>query len=244
MQRTMDASHLNAVANDPDVRPQLGGVGELDLTGLLADASNVALQNEHGGFIFCRQDAGRYELHTLFRPAGRGLALLTAAADAARYMFTATDCLEIVTKCPEPNRAADVMVRRCGFRPLFERAGAWEDGSAIRYFWLSLEDWRGQDPVIVDEGEAFHDLIERAKRERGSELPIHPDDEAHDRAAGAAMLMAKAGQVRKAVWSYNRWAMLAGYAPVKLLSETPPVIDIQDAVLGLRGGALEVLLCR
>lgn len=240
----MDARHLNAVANDPDVRPLLGGEGSLDLTEVMADPRNVALQNEHGGFLFLKQDDGRYELHTMFRRSGRGRALLDAAAFAARYLFTTTDCTEIVTRCPEPNRAADFMVRRCGFRPLFERQGAWAGGAAIRYFWLSFEDWRAQDPVIAAEGHTFHDLIEAAKRERGSELPVHPDDEAHDRAAGASVLMAKAGQARKAVATYNRWASLAGYAPIALLSDAPPIIDIQDAVLGLRDGALEVLLCR
>lgn len=240
----MDATFLNEVANHPAVRPMLGGDGVLDLSTLLANPLNVALQNEHGGFLFCKQDEGRYDLHTLFLRSGRGNALLKAAAFAARYMFTRTDCTEIVTRCPEPNKAADFMVRRCGFRPLFERAGAWADGSSIRYFWLSFEDWRAQDAVIAQEGHAFHELIETAKHEAASALPVHPDDDAHDRAAGAAVLMAKAGQARKAAWSYNRWAALAGYAPVALLSETPPILDIQDAVLGIRDGALEVLLCR
>lgn len=240
----MDASHLNAVANDPSVRALLGGEGEINLSDVLADARNVALQNEHGGFLFLNQGEGRYDLHTLFRRSGRGRALLDAATFAARYMFTTTDCVEIVTRCPEPNRAADFMVRRCGFRPLFERQGAWVDGSAIRYFWLPFEDWRGQDPAISAEGHAFHETIERAKRERDSSLPIHPDDAAHDRAAGASVLMARAGQARKAVSTYNRWASLAGYAPIALLSEAPLIIDVQDAVLGLSSGALEVLLCR
>lgn len=244
MQRSMDARHLNAVANDPAVRPWLGGAGDIDLAQLLVDPANIALQNEHGGFLFCHLGDGRYELHTLFGRSGRGRAVLEASAFATRYMFTATDCVEIVTKCPEPNRAADFMARRAGYRPLFERLGAWEDGSAIRYFWLTFEDWRGQDPTLAEEGHAFHEIIERAKRDAGSALPIHPDDEAHDRAAGAACLMFKAGQTRKAVTTYNRWASLAGYAPVSLLSEAPPMIDIQDAVLGLRAGKLEVLLCR
>lgn len=240
----MDASHLNAVANTPEVRTHLGGEAAIDLSEVLADARNVALQNEHGGFLFLSQGEGRYDLHTMFRRSGRGRALLEAASFAARFMFTATDCTEIVTRCPEPNRAADFMVRKCGFRPIFERQGAWSDGSAIRYFWLSFEDWRAQDETLAAEGHAFHEIIEQAKRDAGSELPIHPDDEAHDRAAGAAALMAKAGQPRKAVSTYNRWASLAGYAPIALLSEAPPIIDIQDAVLGLNSGALEVLLCR
>ena len=159
-------------------------------------------------------------------------------------MFIETDCLEIVTKVPQSNPAADFMARKCGFRPIFERDRAWQDGSAIRYFLLAFDDWRAQDNTLDSEGHAFHDIIEAAKRAKGSELPIHPDDDAHDRAAGAAVLMAKAGNPRKAVWAYNRWATLAGYQTVELLSEAPPVIDIQDAVLGLKDGQLEVLQCR
>lgn len=240
----MDATHLNMVANDPEVRPHIGGEGQLDLSDVLADPRNVALQNEHGGVVFLKQEDGRYELHTMFLRSGRGRQILEFASTSFRYMFTATDCTEIVTRVPEPNKAADSAARRTGFRPIFERRAAWADGSAVRYFWLPFEDWRAQDDTLVAEGHAFHELVEQAKREKGSELPTHPDDEAHDRAAGAAFLMAKAGQPRKAVSTYNRWASLAGYAPLALLSESPPIIDIQDAVLGLRNGALEVLLCR
>jgi hypothetical protein len=243
LHRARDATFLNRVANDPSVRPHIGGEGVLDFQPLLNQPLVVALQGEHGAFLFQPLDATRFELHTLFLPEGRGLSLLKAAAEAARYMFVETSCTEIVTKVPQSNRAADFMVRKCGFRPMFERSRAWEDGSDIRFFWLSIEDWRAQDKAIGPEGQAFHELIETAKREAGSTLPTHPDDEAHDRAAGLAVLMAKAGQPAKAVWIYNRWAAFAGYERVALVSEEPPIIDIQDAVIGLKNGELEVLEC-
>lgn len=244
MIRTTDAALLNRVANDPAIRPHLGGEGPLDLQPLLSDPRTIALVNEHGGFVFHAHDNTRYEMHTLFLPSCRGKAALWCAAWAFRHLFTTTDCAEIVTKAPASNPAADFMARRAGFRPLFRREAAWPDGSAITYFTLTLDEWRGMDATLPDEGHAFHELIETAKRSTGSALPIHPDDDAHDRAAGLSALMARGGQPQKAVWAYNRWAALAGYAPVRLLSLDPPIIDIQDAVLGLRAGELEVLICR
>jgi hypothetical protein len=159
-------------------------------------------------------------------------------------MFAATDCLEIVTKVPVTNRPADMMARRVGFREAFRRPGAWEDGSDIAYFALTLDDWRAKDEAALSEGRAFHAMLEAAKISAGSEGPTHPDDDAHDRAAGAAMMMARAGNYRKAVWSYCRWARFAGYQPIELVSEAPPVIDVQDALLTVQGGIVEVLTCR
>lgn len=240
----MDAAHLNRVANDPTVRPMLGGIGDLDVQGLLSTPSNIALENEHGGFIFVCDDAGRYELHTMFLPSGRGAAVLAAVSEALRFMFTATDCGEVITKVPRANRAAAFMARRAGFRLMFRRDGAWSDGTAVEYFSMTLDDWRGLDPAVEPEGHAFHVMIEGAKARCGSELPTHADDPAHDRAAGAASLMARAGNPTKAVWSYNRWARFAGYQTIELLSVCPPLIDVRDALVTTRDGKLEVLQCR
>jgi hypothetical protein len=244
MIRTMDPARLNAVANDPDVRPMLGGEGPVDLTPTIEDAANIALEFEHGGFVFHRLELGQYELHTLFLPQGRGQSVLLAAAEAFRYLFTATDCMEIVTRAPGSNRPADFMARRAGFEPIFTREKAWQDGSAITYFSLTFDNWRGRDPEIAAEGRVFHQTLEAAKSAAGSAREIHPDDDAHDRAAGAAVMMLKAGQHRKAVWTYSRWARLAGYEPVELVNEAPAIVDIRDAVITVRNGGLEVLKCR
>jgi hypothetical protein len=244
MIRTMDAAFLNRVVNDETVRPFVGGEGDLDLTPALANPANVALVNEHGGFLFEFHDPGRYEGHTMFLPSGRGAAAFGAAADAFRYLFTRTEAVEIVTKVPGSNRGADLMARRLGFQSMFERQGAWPDGSKIEYWGLSLDRWRALDKTLPGEGRAFHDLLEAAKSAAGSALDTHPDDDAHDRAAGLAVLMAKAGQVRKAAWAYNRWARFAGYQLIELLSEAPAVIDVKDAIVAVRDGELEVLKCR
>jgi hypothetical protein len=150
--RTMDARFLNKVANDAAVRSWLGGDGDIDLTGTLADAKNVALVNEAGGFIFIWDEATRYELHTLFLEEGRGAGILPAAEEAFRFLFTATDCLEIFTKVPEGNRAADLMARRAGFTPIYSREAAWPDGSSVTYFSMTFDAWREHDSRLVEEG--------------------------------------------------------------------------------------------
>lgn len=244
LHRTMSADLLNRVANDAAVRPHIGGEGPIDLAGSLENAANVALVSEHGGFIFIRDEATRYELHTLLLPEGRGAEVLPAAAEAFRYVFTATDATEIITKVPEANKAAALMARRAGFVPLFTRKGAWADGSDVTYFALTLDAWTAQDVVLWTTGQDFHVMLDGAKAAAGSSQPVHADDEAHDRAVGAAVLMALAGNAGKAVWSYNRWARFAGYAPIQLMSVAPVTIDVRDAIVGVQGGRLEVLLCR
>lgn len=238
MIRTLDPAFLNSVARD--CAGQLGG--ETDLAPLVSNPLNYTFVNDHGGFIFHYLGGQQYELHTLFRPGGRGRDALLSAAWAFRYLFTRTDGLEIVTKAAATNPAADFMARRAGFRELFRRAQAYADGSDLTYFTLSFDEWRGLDATLVDEGHAFHEMIEAAKATQGSALPTHPDDEAHDRAAGASALMAKAGQHQKAVWTYNRWALFAGYQTIELIALN--LIDVRDAVLDASGGELRVIFCR
>jgi hypothetical protein len=244
LHRTLSTDFLNDVANNAAVRPFVGGAGYVDVGPVVQNPQNVALVNEHGGFIFARDEATRFEVHTLFLPEGRGQSSLAAAEEAARFMFTATDCLEIVTKVPASNKAADFLTRRMGFVPLFTRQAAWPDGSDVTVFSLTLDAWRARDPELPLYGEAFHDALEAAKAANGSKLETHPHDESHDRAVGAACLMARAGNAGKAVWLYNRWARLAGYQCIEQVSVAPVLIDVRDAIVSIEGDKMEVVLCR
>jgi hypothetical protein len=235
IRRTMDAAFLNGVANHPDVRPWLEGpVGPLDLSPLLDDARNHALVNDCGGFVYLFQEPGLYEVHSLLLPEGRA-GSSAAAMDGLRHMFTRTDCVEVQTRVPEANKAALGLTRAMGFARLFDRPG---NG----YWSLTLDRWRARDPELAAHGERFHVMLEIAKAATGSTLPTHDDDEAHDRAAGASLLMAEAGQVAKAVRTYNRWARFAGYQSIEMRSDS--VIDARDALLGVSGGIVEVLKCQ
>lgn len=250
LRRTLDASTLNAAANHPEVFPWLGVEGEpgsLDLSGLTANPANVALVTEYGGFLVQKVAPAAYEVHSMFPPEGRR-GLSKATADGLRYMFTATDALTIRTKVPACNAPAAALAKASGFREVFSRDAAWlaPDGSrcAVSYQEVTFDEWRSLDATLVADGEWFHERLEAAKAARGSALPVHPHDESHERAVGAAVQMLRAGNAEKAVWLYNSWAAFAGYAPLQLLAMQPVIIDAGDAVIEVRNSDMEVLLCR
>lgn len=247
IRRTLNPGFLNYVINHPDVRPMLGGEGALDLTDYIADPANIALEAEYGGWLLVRQEPGVYQLHTQFLKAGRGRAYFEAAREALRYVFGSTDAVELTTRVPLVNRGAHVAAKVAGFEERFVRKNAIVlDGapSDVSFQALTLEHWMATDETLPDLGRWFHDRLEAAKREAGSVLETHPDDDAHDRAVGAAVLMMRAGNTVKAAWAYNRWASLAGYQTIEVLSLCPAVIDVRDAVIEVRQGEMEVLLCR
>jgi len=228
--RTLDPTVLNEVANHPKVRPWLKGEGEVDLSALICDPANIALQFEGGGWVLRSLGACQYEVHSLFLPEVRGAKVRDNLKDALEYVFLQTDAVKLVTQLPVGNVAARALARIAGFRLWFGE-----------YHVLCIEDWIQASDACLQAGQQFHEKLEAAKRETGSALVVHEDDDAHDRAAGAAFLMGNAGNVAKGVWHYNQWAAVSGYAQISLLSVNPPMVDIVDAVIGKDG---EILLCR
>ena len=86
--RTRNAEWLNAVANDPEVRPWVGfpELGPVDFSPVLEQPETVALVNDHGGFLCVPYVPGYYGVHVLFRPAGR-VGVLETAREGAAWMF-------------------------------------------------------------------------------------------------------------------------------------------------------------
>jgi hypothetical protein len=249
IRRTLDGAFLNEVANDPAVRPWVGAADaeRIDLTRICADPANHAFVTDHGGFILHRQEPGLYEVHTLFLPSGRGAHAKAAAKEMLQRMFVETDCVEIQTKLPANNPAAAGLARMCDFEDRFTRKAVWPTSSGrcdVTFAALPIQRWALRSDAALAAGREFHDMLETAKEAHGSAREVHPDDDAHDHAAGAAALMARAGQGPKAAAFYNRWARLAGYQPIVLISERPVVVDVVDAVLCWRGDTVEVLQCR
>ena len=230
---------FNTVANDPRVRPFLGGSGELDLAPLISQS--FTFEGEHGGFIVHPIMPGIYEVHSLFTPEGKGTAY-DLAIESIRAMFAGTDCARLLTKVPDSNEAAQAIAKRVGFVEEFrlEHAPGWDCG--VSYQTITLEAWRNNDPECEQAGHWFHERLEAEKRKSGSALPVHEDDPAHDKAVGAAVLMCRAGQPEKAAALYNLWAAFAGYAPIAVLESG--ALDVGDAVIRLRGDDFEVVECR
>lgn len=237
MNRTFTAAALNRIANHPDVRPWVGGEGEIDLSAAVSDEANYTLTFEGGGFVYIGLGNGLYEVHSLSLQDAQGVP--QAARESLDWMFSRTDCVEVMTKVPAPNKGALGLVRICGFDRLYERKGVWTGGEDVSFWQLTLDRWAQRSQGALQTGKAFHDLLEQAQGHEN-----HPEDDAHDHAAGAASLMFQHGQMQKACWYYNKWCAVSGYRTISLLSLDPPVMDIETHTIGLKDGALEVLECR
>lgn len=248
--RTMDARHLNTVANDPQVRGWLGGEssGEtpVDLTALVEDPANVAFATPHGGFLAVALGSGRYDVHSLFLPAGRGREAALAQRDALAYMFAATDATDLRTTVPTSNTAAAVFARRAGFEPLFTSRVPWTADTVVEAECcaLSIDRWALKCARAQALGTAFHAALEQVKKAHGSPCPTHPEDPVHDGMVGATALLLQAGNAEKAVRFYNVWASCAHYQQIALLRLRPILVDLGDAVIEVACGGMEVLRCR
>lgn len=239
----MDATFLNGVANNPAVRPMLGGVGELELSSYLADPNNVALQGAFGGFIAVKLEAGVYECHSMFLPEGRGKHAYEAMTEGLRYLFVQTDCIEVVTKCPKGNMAALGAARNMGFTLRFtlEQGWALPDGlrGAVDCMGLTFAKWLTRDAEVEAKGKWFHQRLEEL-----AAIPEHFEEPSHNRAVGASCLMFDAGNPVKAQASYNLWAKFAGFPQIRLLSLNPVIIDMDQVIVSIGKDDMEILQCR
>lgn len=243
IERTYDAAFFNRLCNLPEVRPGLGGEGPIDVSHIVADPKNFALKTAHGGFILIAAGAGFYSVHTQFASEGRGAHALAAVKAGLDFMFTRTDAMRISSHCPDNNPAALGLALKGGARRWFRNEAHPLYGPGVVVAW-DLFDWAVNTLELEAEGRAFHETLEAAKCAAGSDRGAHADDPSHDRMVGAASLMCKRGQAKKGVLAYNLWASAAGYQPILLLSDAPPLVDVHDAVVGLVGDSLEIVECR
>lgn len=233
--RSNDVTKFNAVINHPSVHPWVSKTEqELDASDVIADRRNILLEAPHGFFIFHFHEPGTYEVHTQFLPEGRGKNAFISAKEASHYMFTKTDCVEILTKVPVENVAAKKLTTAMGFTQLFT-GSKWKE-KPVEFFRLGIEEWMANAPRLVEKGDWFHHELLR----QGAEAD-HEDDPVHDRYVGAAVEMILAGQVGKGIVYYNRWARFYGYETIQCVSETPLVIDIRTAKLAVGNGSFEVI---
>lgn len=252
LRRTMQAARLTAIANDPEVRPRLGGgTDPLDLQPILNNPLNLALESAHGGFVFVALEPHLYEVHSLFLPAGRGAEAHAAMREALRHLFTQTDCELLVTKVPSDNPAAAALAKAAGMSTRFVRHRAWPaEGGPHHLASLGLDiwEWTRRAPETMDLGIWFHDALNAATRAAGYDSPVHHDldDDAHNQAVGATALMIQAGNAPKGIAMYNRWARIAGFPLAALITLTPLLLDVGGGTLVTLTieGEMEVVACR
>lgn len=238
IRRTMSPEAVNALANHPEIRPFIGGgEGDLDLTPVVLNPANIILEADGGVWVLSLSEPGVLELHTLFLPEARGKSYFRQAREALRWIFTRTDCSEIVTKCPDNNPGARMAAAMMGFRERFHRDNAWAPDVGIGFYVYGLDEWFMRDAECLKAGRWFHEKIEAALGHEN-----HSEDPTHDRAAGAAVLMMQEGLIGKGCAFYNRFARFGGYLPIAQVG--PHLVDIGTAILEVVGAEMNVLMIR
>jgi hypothetical protein len=110
-----DTRLINSYANHPDIRPFIGGVGELDLSAAAYDP-HVALFGEFGGFVLTWTAPETYEVHTLILPEGRGQWAFGFAKEAIAHMV-GLGASHLWTRVKTDHRHTALFTRKMGFRP-------------------------------------------------------------------------------------------------------------------------------
>lgn len=139
-----DSEFINSVVNTPGVVEWIKGPLEtpIDLSPLVDNKDNYLLVADTGGFLFVKKgQLPLYEVHTQFLPGSQKV--LEKAKDAAFYMFTKTDCIEIMTCVPSLNVAARRLTKQMQFEYVGQK-GEWPINGVnypLDYYTLTIKRW-------------------------------------------------------------------------------------------------------
>lgn len=129
MKRADSPDFLEAIANDPRIRPYIGGEGEVRAGETWKDT--IALEWEQGGVVFLKESPGVYSAHLLFLP---NASPLKKCLDALRYMFTRTGCHTVTGTIPDTNTRARRIALAAGMQHL-------GDSDGLSHYRLTVRDW-------------------------------------------------------------------------------------------------------
>lgn len=247
IRREVKADRINAILNHPVVRPDIAdmALGEIDVSGQIAVPENIFLLGEYGACLFFNVSPGIFEVHSACLPEGRGPWMKAFVECVLKWMFTRSNCWEIVTRVPREHLGAKALTVGAGFRLEFSR----DDQCVFRskkmtvdIYRLNIHDWVEKSSWAQELGEIFHSQLHAEADRLKIKAPAHDDDPQHNRIAGASVEMARHGQVIKSVILYCRWAFLARHAPIGLISETPPILKMDIGILHIKPKGIEVAL--
>lgn len=156
-----------------------------------------------------------------------------------KFMFTATDCIELRSFVPDGNIAAERLCGVAGLRKTYRRENYFDlSGTKVgcQFYTLTFEEWVANSDTCKKRGEGFRTFIE--SHVKGDN---HPEDEINDKFVGAAILGCENGNPLKGIAKYNVWAGTTGYASAKIESFNPLVINIGTCLLQLYDNKLEAL---
>lgn len=248
VERHTTAEALNAIVNDPHVRPWVApGTETLDLTFQVENENNVLLVGRYGCCMFLQIQPGIYEVHTQVLREGRGAWTNALTEACVRWMFLRTNCFEIMTRVPNGHIAAKTAALARGMRYEFTRSaeclfrGRMLD---VHIYAFRIQDWLASNPTGIQEiGAAFHDRLHAEAARLGVSDPAHGDDENHNLYVGAAVQMVRAGLPVKGVLTYNRWAIVSRHEPIALVSRDPAVVKIDHGLyVAFQDGDIRVTL--
>lgn len=245
-ERATDAQRVNEIVNHPSIYPWVKGstTGAIDMTKTIADPNNVALVFDHGCVLFLKAQAGIYEFHASVLPEGRGEWMHAGAVDAFHWMFTRTDAFELMTKCPDGNVAARAGAQNVGCSLQFRTGPIWETKRGkvpVDVYSITIQRWAINAPGLEESGRWFHEHLIAEYKRLGRKIEVEVDDATHDRYVGGAVEMLKGGQPLKAIKFYNRWAGMAGYAPIYVVNSNPLILDISEAQVRVVNNSFEVV---
>lgn len=229
-----DRQRIEEICNDPLIRvwTACDGAPPCDAEKYLVPPS-YTLMDERGCFLGLNIGPGSYVFHTNLLPTCRGFdSAPKAAAEALRVAFLQTDTQELLTMVPGNMPHVKMMARLMGFKHQFDRQALWPANGVkhdMGFYRLSLDEWILSGACQAT-GEAFHERLHHELN-----LPGHAQNKAHDAYVGAVAEMILVGNVSKAVETYNRWARFAMYKTIRVISESPLLIDIQQCVLKVEG---------
>lgn len=234
-----DVDAFNAIANDPAVHPFVARKGQayLDFAAFFNDDRNIGFLGNDCAFVAHYLEPGCYEVHSMALPGARGRTVWQTAMAAIRHMFIATPAMDLLTRVAGGNVAAAALAAKVGFVLEFERKGGWEgpDGAKdCRFYAMRYPDWVKRQDWLMASGEWFHHECEK-------EDLSHPEDPAHNRYVGACVEMVRAGQARKGVILYNRWARFADYPGCEIVSDEPLIIDAISHLIRVEDGNIRII---
>lgn len=194
-----DIPAINTILNHEDVYhwATMGKMTEaLDITAMF-EAVYVLLEPSGGGCIILDPySVDVWEVHTCLLNSFRGRDSQGIVRDTLRFAFAETGCMEILTKVPTDNKAADLFTRQVGFIRV-------ADAGELRSYQLTIERWPYLDETL---GSDFCP----------AELETLAVDDYQKRLFGALVLVSSKGFMGKAVSIYNKHARLQGYQPVQV----------------------------
>lgn len=245
LHREKDATRINEILNHPKIRPWVADAkeGVIDIQSQLDNGRNILLMGEHGGILFLNVLPGVYEAHTQVLPEHRGAWTDNLTHSAIYWMFTKTDCYELITRVPKPHIPARAAAVRSGGKYEFTR----HDGCIFRgkqtpvdIFTIRIQDWCISGSFLEKAGQWFHDRLNAEAARNGINENPHEDDANHNFVVGAVFGMIIGGQLNKAINIYNRWALISRHAAIALSSINPPVIHMDIGYLTLKNGDIEL----